>query len=229
LLRDPALLLFNPVSLRLRALALGVGARALALALGAGALFVEPTALVVAAPLLLHHAALLLRLLPARLVLTLLAGLQIAPESIVLPAPCVPVALVLVRAPLRLAPLLVVVAADLDQVGALAPLLDPVPLQPGVVGTGDPGLVAVAHVAADGHGAAQVVADVRRDVVARDIGREQAGRADEAPRRLRHVRVVGVTGRRPADVAVALAPLHPGRTPRRVRAPDPAVGPYQRP
>ncbi len=38
--------------------------------------------------------------------------------------------------------------------------------------------------------------------------------------------VVGVARGRPAHVAVALAPLHPGRAPRRVGAPDPAVRPH---
>ena len=70
----------------------------------------------VAAALLVRHAALLFRLAPSRLVLALLARQQVAPDLLVLPPPRIPVALVLVRALFSLAPLLVVEAAELERI-----------------------------------------------------------------------------------------------------------------
>src|SRR4029079_1283907 len=119
----------------------------------------------------------------------------------------------------------VVVAAEATRIEGLAPRLHAVAAQPVVARAADPGLVSVPQIALHWNRAAQVATDVRGDVVAGNVRGEKAGRADEPPGRVGDVGVVGEARRRPADVAIALAPLHPGRTPPRPRPPHPAVRP----
>ena len=180
-------------------------------------------------PPLVAEAPLLVGLAPALLRLPALAGLDVALHLRLATAAPVPLALVLARAALGLAPLHLVVAADLGQVVAIAPRLDPVLPQPAFVRPGDPDLVAMAGVAPHRNRRAHVGAKVGGDVVAADVGCQHAARGDEAPVRLGHVRVVVVTRRRPADGAVALPPLHPCRSPHGVRPPDPAIDPHPAP
>src|SRR5262249_43252650 len=129
---DAALLLVDPTLLGLGALPLGIITRALALGVDAGAIGGEALLLGLLAALLVHHAALLLRLLAARLIVALLPRQHVAPELLVLAAARIPLALVLLRAPFRLAPLHIVEAAVLVRVQILAARLHPVAVQPGV-------------------------------------------------------------------------------------------------
>jgi hypothetical protein len=150
-----ALLFLDPPLLRLCPLPLGLGARALALRLETRALVSQALLLGLLAPLLLHEPALLFSLPPAHLVVTLLAREHVTPELLVLPPPRLPLALVLQRAALRLAPLLIVVASVLARIDVFAARLHPIAGQPVLVRAGRPGLVAAVPVTPHGGRAAQ--------------------------------------------------------------------------
>ena len=100
------------------------------------------------------------------------------------------------------------------------------PAQPVIAGSGHPRAIAVAMEAPQRPGVAHVGRVVRRRVVAAQIARREVRGRNEPPVVVRNVRIhLVVAERRPADVAIADAPLHPRRSPPRVRTPHPAVPP----
>ena len=111
----------------------------MAIGLELALLLVDLAALVVLAAPVGLDPAVLLGLLPAIVDLTALALREVARlDSTVAAAALIPLALATLRAPLGILALIAVVATERGEVGLLATGLEPVALQPVVVGTGRP-------------------------------------------------------------------------------------------